>query len=75
MRAARVRRRWRDAGRRPQIPEPKGEGGKCFNPDVAFGADGTLTLSFVTLKGPGNVPHAVWASTSKDGGRTLEHAR
>jgi hypothetical protein len=54
-----------------QIPEPKGEGGKCFNPDVAFGADGTLTLSFVTLKGPGNVPHAVWTSISKDGGRTL----
>ncbi len=56
---------------RTTIPEPAGEGGKCFNPDVAFSADGTLTLSFVTLKGPGNVPHAVWASTSKDGGRTL----
>ena len=53
------------------IPEPKGEGGKCFNPDVAFSADGTLYLSFVTLKGRGNVPHAVWMSTSKDGGRTL----
>lgn len=54
-----------------KIPPPKGEGGKCFNPDVAFGSDGRLYLSFVTLKGPGNVPHAVWISTSDDGGRTL----
>lgn len=54
-----------------KIPAPKGEGGKCYNPDVAFSSDGTLYLSFVTLKGPGNVPHAVWMSTSKDGGRTL----
>lgn len=53
------------------IPAPKGEEAKCFAPDVAFSADGTLHLSFVTLKGRGNVPHAVWLSTSKDGGRTL----
>jgi len=53
-----------------KIPAPKG-GGKCFNPDVAFAADGTLVLSFVMLKGPGNVPNTVWTSTSKDGGRTL----
>lgn len=52
------------------IPEPKG-GGKCFNPDVAFSAGGNLYLSFVTLKGRGNVPHTVWLSTSEDGGRTL----
>ena len=53
------------------IPEPKGEGGKCFNPDVAFAADGTLYLSFVMLQGRGNVPHSVWVATSEDGGRTL----
>jgi hypothetical protein len=53
------------------IPAPKGEEAKCFAPDVAFAADGTLYFSFVTLKGRGNVPNAVWISTSRDGGRTL----
>ena len=53
------------------VPAPKGEEAKCFAPDVAFSADGTLHLAFVTLKGAGNVPNAVWMSTSKDGGRTL----
>jgi hypothetical protein len=53
------------------IPAPKGEEAKCFAPDVAFSTDGTLYLSFVTLGGRGNIPHAVWLSTSKDGGRTL----
>lgn len=53
------------------IPAPKGEEAKCFAPDVAFSADGTLYLAFVTLAGRGNVPHAVWISSSKDGGRTL----
>jgi hypothetical protein len=53
------------------IPAPRGEEAKCYAPDVAFSADGTLQLSFVTLKGRGNVPHAVWLSSSKDGGRTL----
>ena len=42
------------------IPAPKGEEPKCFAPDVAYGADGTLFLTFVTLKGRGNVPNAVW---------------
>jgi len=42
-----------------RIPAPKGEGGTCYAPDVAFSADGTLYVSFVTLKGRGNVPHAV----------------
>ncbi len=53
------------------IPAPKGEEAKCFAPDVAFSADGTLYFSFVTLGGRGNVPHAVWLSTSKDDGRTM----
>lgn len=53
------------------IPRPKGPPTKCFAPDLAFSADGTLYLSFVTLRGYGNVPNAVWLSTSKDGGRTL----
>jgi hypothetical protein len=53
------------------IPAPAGEQAKCFAPDVAFAADGTLYLSFVTLGGRGNVPHAVWLSTSRDAGKTL----
>ncbi|MDQ6805600.1 MAG: glycoside hydrolase, partial [Actinomycetota bacterium] len=53
------------------VPAPKGEEAKCFAPDVAFSSDGTLHLSFVTLSGRGNVPHATWVASSKDGGRTL----
>ena len=53
------------------IPAPPGEEAKCYAPDLAFSADGTLYLSFVTLRGSGNVPNAVWVSSSKDGGRTL----
>jgi len=53
------------------IPAPKGEEAKCFAPDVAYSADGTLYLSFVTLGGPGNIPHALWLSKSSNGGRTL----
>ena len=58
-------------GRRPRSAAPTG---KCFAPDVAFSADGTLYLSYVTLAGPGNVPNEVWLSSSKDGGRTLTRA-
>jgi hypothetical protein len=54
-----------------QIPPPKGEEPKCFAPDAAFGADGKLYVSFVTLKGRGNTPNAGWLVTSADGGRTF----
>jgi len=63
-----------DAGatwRQTPVPAPKGEEAKCFRPDVAFSADGTLHLAFVTLGGRGNTPHALWVSRSEDGGRTL----
>ncbi|MDQ3870063.1 MAG: glycoside hydrolase, partial [Chloroflexota bacterium] len=56
---------------RTPIPLPPGEEPKCFAPDLAFAADGTLYLSFVTLKGQGNVPNAVWTARSTNGGRTL----
>ena len=52
------------------VPGPRGER-ICYAPDVAFGADGTLYMSFVTLRGLGNVPNAVWLVKSKDGGKTL----
>lgn len=56
-----------------EIPFPAGEEDppRCFAPDVAFAADGTLHVLFVTLYGLGNRPHAAWHSTSNDGGRTL----
>jgi hypothetical protein len=53
------------------IPAPPEEEAKCYAPDVAFSRDGTLYLSFVTLKGRGNVPNALWLSKSSDGGRTF----
>lgn len=53
------------------IPAPAGEEPKCYAPDVAFGPDGTLYLSYVTLRGRANAPNAVWIATSTDGGRTL----
>lgn len=61
--------RWRSLA----IPVPKGEEPKCFAPDVAYGADGRLFLSFVTLKGNGNVPNAVWLSRLD--GRSLTKPR
>ena len=53
------------------IPAPAGEEPKCYAPDAAFGADGTLYLSFATLRGRANAPNAIWISRSTDGGRTL----
>ncbi|MFN2505572.1 MAG: sialidase family protein [Acidimicrobiales bacterium] len=56
------------------IPVPEGPGVTCFAPDAAFGADGTLYLSFTSfgqVSGQGTVPDAIWLVTSKDGGRTL----
>jgi hypothetical protein len=53
------------------IPAPSRTAGLCYSPDVSFAADGTLYLTFVTLKGRANAPAAAWMSTSTDGGRTL----
>ena len=67
-----------DAGaswKQTAIPAPEGAEAKCFNPDIAFAADGTLYLSFVTLAGRGNVPDELWLSKSDDGGRTLSEPK
>jgi len=55
------------------LPFPAGEEDppRCFAPDAAFGADGTLYVSFVTLRGLGNEPGAGWVVSSTDGGSTL----
>lgn len=52
------------------VPAPPGET-VCYAPDIAFGADGTLYMSFVTLRGIGNVPNAAWLVRSTDGGKTV----
>ena len=56
-----------------KIPFPEGEElpARCFAPEPAFGPDGTMFMSFVTLKGSGNVPNALWVTSSTDGGLTL----
>ncbi len=54
---------------------PRGEERKCFAPDLTFAADGTLYVSYVTLRGTANEPHAVWLARSVDGGRTLQAPR
>ena len=54
-----------------RVPIPPKEQPKCFAPDVAFASDGTLYLSYLTLRGRANSPHAVWFARSQDGGRTL----
>lgn len=59
--------RWTQTG----IPAPRGEEPKCFAPDATFSADGTLYVSYVTLKGRANAPNNVWISRSSDGGKTL----
>lgn len=58
---------------RATLPFPAGEElpERCFAPDAAFDADGRLYVSFVTLEGRGNTPHAAWLVASADGGRTF----
>ena len=67
-----------DGGRRwsrARVMLPAGEGRKCYAPDAVFGRDGTLYVSYVTLRGVANTPAALWVAASRDGGRTLEPPR
>ncbi len=58
-----------------EVPIPPGEEPKCFAPDATFAADGTLYMTYLTLRGNGNTPNAVWLVRSSDGGRTLSEPR
>lgn len=53
-----------------QLPLPEGRD-RAYAPDVAFGPDGTLYVSYVNLTGQGNTPETLWVARSDDGGRTL----
>ncbi len=57
------------------LATPGGRARKCYAPDAAFDAKGTLHVSFVTLRGRGNVPAAGWLVSSADGGRTFSSQR
>ncbi len=52
------------------VPAPEGER-ICYAPDAAFGADGTLYVSFVTLRGRANAPNAAWLVSSDDSGASF----
>ncbi|HWF52509.1 MAG TPA: sialidase family protein [Solirubrobacteraceae bacterium] len=68
----------RDGGRTwsaVRVPIAPGEQRKCYAPDVTFARDGTLYMSYLTLRGAGNVPHAAWLVHSTHGGRTLSAPR
>lgn len=56
-----------------EIPFPEGEElpPRCFAPDAAFGSDGKLYVSFVTLMGLGNTPNAGWVATAEPGETVL----
>lgn len=56
------------------FPTPRGED-RPYAPDLAWAADGTLFMVFVTLAGPGNSPGAVWLASSRDGGRSWGRPR
>lgn len=60
---------WQDA----ELPFPAGEEEppRCFAPDAAYSSDGSLYVSFVTLKGTGNTPNALWLVSSGDNGRSF----
>lgn len=56
--------------RATQLPLPEGRD-RAYAPDVGFGPDGTLYVSYVNLTGQGNTPETLWVARSDDGGRSL----
>ncbi|HUP71094.1 MAG TPA: sialidase family protein [Acidimicrobiales bacterium] len=61
----------------PAVPVPKLPEGaeKCYAPEVAFDAKGTLYYLFIGLAGPGNSPMGVYISVSKTKGATFSAPR
>lgn len=65
-------RGWVPADPVPQLPD---EAEKCYAPQAAFDADGTLYYLFVGLAGTGNQPSGVYLTTSDDQGRSFSPPR
>lgn len=65
-------RSWRSA--QPVADLPPGAA-KCYAPEAAFDADGTLYYLFVGLTGNGNRPMGVFLTTSSDRARTFRPPR
>ncbi|MDQ6807338.1 MAG: glycoside hydrolase [Actinomycetota bacterium] len=59
-------RTWRSTA----LPLPRGLD-RPYAPDATFALDGELYVTYVDLRGNGNVPADLWVSKSTDGGRTL----
>lgn len=57
------------------VPQLPAEAEKCYAPQVAFDADGTLYYLFMGLRGAGNQPVGVFLTMSEDGGRTFSDPR
>lgn len=58
-------RSWVTANPAPELPEGAE---KCYAPEVAFDADGTLHYLFIGLAGPGNRPMGAFLAASDDRG-------
>jgi hypothetical protein len=65
-------RTWVTAEPVPQLPDGAE---KCYAPEVAFDADGTLYYLFVGLAGPGNRPMGAFLVTSIDRAQTFSPPR
>ncbi|MGH9177884.1 MAG: exo-alpha-sialidase [Acidimicrobiales bacterium] len=65
-------RTWEPSNPVPKLPEGAE---KCYAPEVAFDADGTLYYLFVGLEGAGNQPMGAFLSTSADRARTFSEPR
>jgi hypothetical protein len=65
-------RAWAPVDPVPQLPEGAE---KCYAPQIAFDADGTLYYLFVALAGRGNRPVGVYLTTSTDQGRSFSPPR
>lgn len=57
------------------VPELPDQAEKCYAPELAFDADGTLYYLFVGLAGRGNRPVGVYLTSSEDRGATFSEPR
>jgi hypothetical protein len=65
-------RTWAPANPVPKLPEGAE---KCYAPEAAFDAGGTLYYLFVGLEGTGNQPMGAFLTTSTDRARTFSEPR